>query len=173
MATVAMLLAAVPASATVAFREHYTDDYTFEFECPSGEVLAVVGHAEGTAHIRVGKGRFESAFFAHDNFAFREVAINGSGESLILEANGLFQETRATSLGGTLFTFTSVVAGQPFTVSDPDGNVLVRDRGSIRETIVFDTTGDDEPGGIFIESVDFQVNGPHDGLSFDFCDYLG
>ena len=168
----AALLVVVPASATVAFQDHYSFDYSFSYVC-GVNTIEVVGHADGVAHIRVGKGEFTSAFFAHDNFAFREVHTNPAGDSLVIYADALFQETRATHVEGTIYTFTAVLAGQPFTVSDADGNVLVRDRGAIRETILFDTLGDDTPGGTFIDSISFDVAGPHDGLGFDTCSILG
>jgi hypothetical protein len=60
-----------------------------------------------------------------------------------------------------------------YTVKDGDGNVLVRDRGSFSESIVFDTLGDDTPGGIFIEQVSFRANGLHPGGDFDYCEYFG
>ena len=169
---VGILLAAAPVSATMLVRGngHYHDDYAF-LDC-GGDVL-VEGSVDGVSHLRVGKGSQDSAFFLHDNYALRETWTNRTTHDfLVVTANGLFQETKAVPLGGTVFTFTSVNSGQPFTVRDSDGNVLVRDRGSIRETIVFDTTGDDVPGGIFIESIDFRVNGPHPGLDFDLCGYL-
>ena len=76
-------------------------------------------------------------------------------------------------MDGTIFTFSSVLAGQPFKVTDEDGRVLLRDRGVIRETILFDTLGDDMPGGTFIDSVEFSVSGPQPGLLFDPCSLLG
>ena len=50
-----------------------------------------------------------------------------------------------------------------FTVTDDAGNVIVRDRGSIRETILFDTLGDDSPDGEAIESVSIRASGQHPG----------
>ena len=34
---------------------------------------------------------------------------------------------------------------------DSDGRLVARDRGSVQFHILFDTEGDDVPGGIFIE----------------------
>ena len=138
-------------SATVIFKEHYSDDYAFSYDC-GGTTIEVTGHDDGVAHIRVGKGDFETAFFAHDNYSYTETHTNPDGDFLVITGNALFQETRATHVAGTVFTFSSVVSGQPFTVFDSNGKVLVRDRGSIRETILFDTLGDNMPGGTFIDS---------------------
>ena len=161
-----------PTSATVIFKEHYSDDYAFSYDC-GGTTIEVIGHDDGVAHIRVGKGDFETAFFAHDKYTYTETQTNPDGDFLVITGNALFQETRATHVAGTVFTFSSVVSGQPFTVYDSSGNVLVRDRGSIRETILFDTLGDNMPGGTFIDSLSFDVAGPHDGLGFDTCSILG
>ena len=161
-----------PASATVGFKEHYSNDYAFSYDC-GATTIEVTGHAEGVAHIRVGKGDFETAFFAHDNYSFTETHTNPDGDFLVITGNALFQETRATHVAGTIFTFTAVVTGQPFTVYDSSGTLLVRDRGAIRETILFDTLGDDTPSGDFIDSLSFDVAGPHDGLGFDTCSILG
>ena len=75
---------------------------------------------------------------------------------------------RATPLGGTIFEFEAVEAGQPFVIEDAEGNVVVRDRGALRHRIVFDTLGDDEPGGVLIEELESSVHGPHPGFADDF-----
>lgn len=166
------LLSVAPVSATTIFKEHYSFPYEFSYDC-DGTTIEVSGQAEGVAHLRVGKRDLESAFFAHDNYSFSETHTNPDGEFLVIIGDGLFQETRATHVEGTVFTFTAVNAGRPFTILDADGNVLARDRGVIRVTILFDTLGDDTPGGEFIEELSFEVAGPHDGLGFDTCAILG
>jgi hypothetical protein len=172
VAILATVLVAGSASATVGFRDRYAQDYAFTYQCGAVQI-SVVGHVEGLAQVRVGKGQFESAFFAHDNFAFSETHTNPDGEVLVISGNGLFQETRAVALGDNQFAFSSRLAGQPFTVRDGEGNLVVRDRGVIRQTVIFDTLGDDTPGGIFVEQLSFEVAGPHDGLGFDTCSILG
>jgi hypothetical protein len=163
------LAAASTASATMYDRERYGGEGAYSYD-DCGFWVDVTFTFSGTAHIRTGKGKDAGAFFAHDNYSFREVHTRrDTGETFILRANGVFQETNATRIEGNVFEFTSINAGQPFVVTDSDGNVLVRDRGVIRETILFDTLGDDTPGGEFIASIAFDVHGPHPGLSFDGC----
>jgi hypothetical protein len=54
-------------------------------------------------------------------------------------------------------------------IEDSDGNLVSRDRGVVRRTILFDTGGDQEPGGEFIDLVDLHLAGPH--TTFDkLCD---
>jgi hypothetical protein len=168
-ATLALSVVTGPASATIYSREHYSNDYEFSFD-DCGFWIDVVGHNEGIFQIRTGKGNEAGAFFAHDNYEFSEVGTRrDTGDFITLSGNGLFQETQATRVSGTIFEFTSINAGQPFTVRDSEGNIVVRDRGVIHETILFDTLGDDMPGGEFIEQVSFSFSGPHPGFDLDLC----
>jgi hypothetical protein len=171
-AFMALPLAAGPVGATVILRDHYSDDYAFSFD-DCGYWIDVSGHAQGTAQIRVGKGDLTSAFFLHDNYSFLETwTRRDTGTFFTLGGNGLFQETTATHVSGTIFEFTSINAGQPFLVWDSDGNLIVRDRGVIRQVLQFDTLGDGVPGGEFVADVSFSVHGPHPGLEFDVCAML-
>lgn len=171
-ALLALPLAATPVGATVILRDHYSDDYAFSFD-DCGYWIDVTGHAQGVAQIRVGKGTLETAFFLHDNYSFLETwTRRDTGDSFTLGGDGLFQETKATHVSGTIFEFTSINAGQPFLVWDSDGNLIVRDRGVIRQVLQFDTLGDDVPGGAFIADVSFVAHGPHPGLEFDVCSML-
>jgi hypothetical protein len=83
----------------------------------------------------------------------------------------LFNEVEATHVEGSIFEFRFVEAGQPFVVEDSDGNVVVRNNGSVHGTYLFDTQGDDQPGGEWIADLDFRVAGPHSSLDKDPCDY--
>jgi hypothetical protein len=168
-AFVALTLAAGPVGATVILRDHYSDDYGFSFD-DCGFWIDVDGHATGIAQIRVGKGDLTSAFFLHDNYAFSETwTRRDTGDTFTVRGNGLFQETTATHVEGTVFEFTSINAGQPFTAWDSDGNLIFRDRGVIRQVLQFDTLGDDVPGGEFVADISFSVHGPHPGLEFNPC----
>jgi hypothetical protein len=172
VATVALfVLGTVPAGATVVDRGQYQDTFSDSYsDC--GFLVNVEGEFSGMYRMREGKHKNETAFFLLDNFSYREVHTNPeTGEFFVIHGDGVFNETRAVRLSGNQFEFTSVEAGQPFVVEDSAGNVVVRDRGVIRRTIVFDTEGDDVPGGIFIEDVSVEVSGPHPGFSddFDFC----
>lgn len=160
-----LILSAPSAGATVVDRERYefTDSFTFD-DC--GFEVSVESAGHGVASIRVGTGELDSAFFAHNKYWYTDT-YSANGKFFTITGNGLFQEIRAIPRGGSLFEFTSVEAGQPFTVTDMNGEVLFRDRGAIIQTILFDTEGDDVPGGIFIEEVDLRVAGPHPGFFVD------
>ncbi len=47
------------------------------------------------------------------------------------------------------------------------GTVVLRDRGSLSFTYLFDSGGDSVPGGTFVEDVSLRVSGPHPGFFLD------
>jgi hypothetical protein len=166
------VLSLEPVGATVVERGHYADTFAFSYD-DCGPSVDVEGEFSGVYRIREGKHQSATAFFLMDNFSYREVHTNvDTGESFLLRGNGVFNETKATSTEGNIFEFVSVEAGQPFVVEDSDGDVVIRDRGAIRRRILFDTEGDDVPGGIFIQFVSAEVHGPHPGFFIDFCDIV-
>ena len=173
LVAVLLLVSASPAVAKVIDRGPYSGEYAFSYD-DCGFWVDVEGVFAGTAHFRVGTGPDENAFFLHDNFSFSEVATRrGTTDSFTIWGNGLFQETRATRVDGSVFTFSAVEAGQPFVLVDDEGNVLLRDRGVIRRTILFDTLGDNVPGGEFIADVDLGVGGPHPAFfEFNPCQFF-
>jgi hypothetical protein len=174
-ASLLALAMAGPAGAATILHDHYSDDYAFSHD-DCGFTVDVAGHDEGVAHLRVGKGDLGTAFFLHDNYSFLETwTRHDTGAWIAIGGNGLFNETKAVPVPGAepfTFAFTSINAGQPFTVWDSDGNVIVRDRGVIQQVIQFNTNGDDVPGGEFVADVSFSVAGPHPGLDLDVCTLL-
>jgi len=169
LGAVLALVAASTAAATKYDGGQYAGEDAYSYD-DCGFWVDVAVSFSGTFHLRTGKGKDASAFFLHDNYAYREVHTRrDTGETFILRGNGVFQETKATRIEGNVFEFTSINAGQPFVVTDSDGNILVRDRGVIREVLQFDTLGDDTPGGEFVAAISFEWHGPHPGLDFDGC----
>ena len=162
----AMVVGGPPAGATVIQREHYsgTDEFT-DNEC--GFTLNIVTTFYGQALLRVDKSG--QAFLIKDTFHYRDVATNpDTGQWFVVRGHGTFHDIKATLVEGTIYEFVAVEAGQPFAIEDSDGNVIVRDRGMIRHTYLFDTLGDGTPGGEFIEETDAVVHGPHPGFGDDF-----
>ena len=70
-----------------------------------------------------------------------------TGAFVTITGNAIFNEIKATHLTGNVFEFDAVEAGQPFELYDSNGNLVARDRGSIHHHAVFDTGGDNVPGG--------------------------
>jgi hypothetical protein len=168
----AVLAWALPAHAEVILHEKFADSFSDDFE-----LCGIPVHSEfefsGVTHLRVGKGDLDSAFFRLLRIRTTETITNpANGEFLVIEGNNLLHDTKATPVGGSVFRFTSVEAGQPFVLRDMTGTVVLRDRGVIRTTILFDTLGDDTPGGMTLEELDVSVAGPHPGFFTDddaFC----
>jgi hypothetical protein len=160
------------AGATVVDKGFYSLDFTDSYD-DCGFEVAVEGSASGHFRVRAGKGNAETFFFASDNYSYEETHTNvETGEFFTLSGNAIFNEMTATRVSGSIFEVTAVEAGQPFVVRDSDGNVVLRDRGSIHHHALFDTQGDDVPGGIFIEELEADVHGPHPGFVTDFCEII-
>ena len=164
------LAAALPAAATVIERGHYagTDAWSYD-DC--GPEVGVTAEFGGVFRIRAGKGDAESAFFVADNYWYRETHVRGDGKTAVIEGDGVYNELTAVNVSGSVFEFRTINAGKPFTMSDGEGNVLLRDRGVLEVTFLFDTLGDDTPGGVFVDLVDVSAHGQFPGLEADLCEY--
>ncbi len=163
------LALAFPAAGAMFARGTFADAGTDGYTCGDAEI-AVSWEASGRFHLRTGKGDLDSFFFEHVNIAFHEVHTNlDTGQSFTLSGRLLDKEIRATRVGGTVFEATRIIAGQPFTVRDSDGRVVLRDRGVVVVTYLFDTLGDDVPGGDFLDELSVELRGPHPGWDFDIC----
>lgn len=166
IATLLILAGAIPAQATVIQRERFNDPISEDFEF-CGIAVHEEGQVSGFQQFRVGKGKVESAFFelAHYHWA-TTVTNTENGNFFTLDNHAVVHDVKATRVEGTIFEFTSLEAGQPFVLRDMSGNVVLRDRGVIRTTLLFDTLGDATPGGEVVEGsfVD-DVRGPHPGFS--------
>lgn len=154
-------LAAAGASATVVEKGRITDGtYGFAYDC--GFPVEVTGVASGNFRLRAGSGNDATAFFALDRISFSEIHTNPeTGEWFTLSGHFLNSEVSATRVEGSLFEFRIIKAGPVAVIEDSDGNLVSRDRGLLRRTILFDTGGDQEPGGEFVELVDLDLAGPH------------
>ena len=172
LALVMLAWAALPAQAQVIDRERF--EFSFNDEPSELCGLAVLQDSEvtGTAHVRVGKGKVDAAFFAHVTFQYTDTFTNtANGKFLTIEGHAVFQETKAIPVEGTVFRFIDVEAGQIVVLRDSSGRVVLRDRGAIRSSILFDTLGDDTPGGEELEDrVTIRLAGPHPSFDEDaFC----
>jgi hypothetical protein len=174
-----LLVMAGSAGATIiergSFSEERVDDpYTCGEGADAFDVTVAI-RFDASYFLRVGKGPQAGAFLGHfDVKLYREVHTNvETGEMLVREGRGLFQEIRAVRVEGTVFQFTEVFAG-PITVRDADGNLIARDRGSIHWTYRFDTRGDDEPGGDADTIVDLGTihHGKYPIGDLDYCALL-
>ena len=168
-AAAAVLMTGAPAGATIYERVVYTNHYEFSYdEC--GFPVDVSGDVEQRFRVRSGTGPDEGAFFLRNRYSFTEVHTNPeTGASARIEMHGLYNEVKATRLSGSVFEFVAVDAGQPFSLYDSNGDLVMRDRGSVRLRVVFDTLGDDIPGGEVVTEFEPTLHGPHPSYDADFC----
>jgi hypothetical protein len=163
------LLVALPANAAPIVNERYsgTDSFT---DCGGFQVESTFS---GRVMIKDATPATDGQFFyLQDNYQHRDVITNPvTGEFVVVRGNGIVKEVQARQVEGTVSTFLVHEAGQPFVVEDSSGRVVLRDRGMITLSWVFDTLGDSAPGGEFQGPVVVRVSGPHPGFeeAFDFC----
>jgi hypothetical protein len=163
-------LVAAPAQATVRERIRSQPEWSFMEDC--GFPVQVTGSGSELLIIREGKNKDQGAFPVGARFSYGETWTNPeTGQWFVIRGHVHFNEVEATHVEGSIFEFRFVEAGQPFVVEDSDGNVVERSRGSVHGSFLFDTLGDDQPGGEWIADLDFRVAGPHPGLDKHPCDY--
>jgi hypothetical protein len=157
-------VATAPAPATVVEKGRLVDEpYAFGYDC--GFPVQVTGIGTGNFRLREGKGNDATAFFSLDRISFREIHTNPqTGEWFSLSGHFANNEIGATRVEGSLFEFRIIKAGPVARIEDSEGNLVGRDRGVMRRTILFDTGGDQEPGGEFIDLVDLRLAGPHESF---------
>ena len=167
LATLVVMACAIPAQATVTDQTHYSVSDSFP-DVICGVPVRHDTAVHGVFHIRVGTGDLASSFYFLDNYDGMSLVTNeANGNFVRFEHNGIGHDVKGTRVSGSIFMFTTTEAGQPNTIIDMTGRVVSRDRGVIRETYLFDTLGDDTPGGVYLEQLGLQVNGPHPSFFFD------
>ena len=166
-------LSAAPVDAEVIKLDPIEGTDSFDYsDC--GYPVHVESEFEGKGSLRVGKNKNESVFFLRENVTFREVHTNTlTGEWFVVRGHYSFHEVKATHVEGNIYEITQKQSGQPFVIEDSSGRVVVKDRGVIQFRILFDTGGDDDPGGEFVDFLGFEVHGPHPGFSTNFCSFVG
>jgi hypothetical protein len=110
-------------------------------------------------------------FYFTQQLEYTDVITNPeTGAFFTVSGRSLFKEVRAQLVEGSTFKYRTIEVGQPFVITDMDGNVVLRDSGLIEVTYVFDSLGDSAPGGVLLEEPTLTlVAGPHPGLDLDFC----
>ena len=116
----------------------------------------------GSFRIRAPRNGDGQAFLERFTLKATDTFTNpDNGQSFSFVTNETSNELSTSHVSGNVYEFTTIEAGQPFMIRDSDGNVVLRDRGNIRRTAVFDTLGDGQPGGIFLDETVVRVSGPH------------
>jgi hypothetical protein len=154
-------VAAAAAPAAVVEKGRFVDEqYGFSYDC--GFPVEVTGIASGNFRLRQGTGDDATAFFSLDRISYREIHTNPqTGAWFSVSGHFANNEVSATRVEGSLFTFEIIKAGPVAVIEDSSGNLVSKDRGVVRSTILFDTGGDQNPGGEFVDLIDLRLAGPH------------
>jgi hypothetical protein len=169
----ALLAVSVAASAQATVREmvRFEEEWAFTTD-DCGFPVEVSGSATVLIVLREDKNNDKGAFPVMNRFAYTETWTNPeTGQWFVIRGHVLFNEVKATHLEGSIFEFRFVEAGQPFVVEDSEGKVVERNTGLVSGSFLFDTLGDDQPGGEYLADLDLRVAGPHPGLDKHPCDY--
>jgi hypothetical protein len=161
--------AAPPPTQFLEFRAPFTTPpETMTLSCGGGLTLTVVTTYSGVSSLRESRGVKDPFFHYSERYTETTTITTQSGERFTISGSGVFKEVAVRRVEGSdrLFVFDVLDAGSR-TLRDADGSVLARDRGSTRETILFDTFGDDVPGGQFVDFPDYRENGQHTLLDPD------
>lgn len=161
---------AAPAQAAPIEGEQYSGSDSYDWD-DCGFTIHTDVTFEGTFLLKAPRGGPGSPPYYFDNYEVHET-LTANGRTLTIDHQGLYKDLHITLVGGTVYQFVSMEAGQPFVVRDGDGNVLIRDRGVLRTTFQVDTKGDtDLDNDVFVED-SFEVladHGRHPGFYIDFC----
>jgi hypothetical protein len=161
------IASASAATSRIVERERYSyaDSFSDEF---CGIEVEVDVEGSGLFMIRADRPG-STAFLASNVFEYRDVITNPvTGEWLVLRGKGNFREVRATQVEGDVYRFRAQTAGQHFVIEDRNGDVVYRDRGLLVFEILFDTLGDDQPGGEELSFELVEIRG-HPGYLDDIC----
>ena len=155
-----MLVAAVPASAQIDVRGHDSFTYDDTFSDCGIDDIAVHGVVDSVFLARAVKSSDGQAWFGHNNYDVRETYTNpANGRSFSLQSNGNWREIHAEHLEGNLWRFDWKDSGATFVLRDASGAVLVRDRGTVSGSTVWDLRGDGELGGDFVSEEISRLSG--------------
>jgi hypothetical protein len=163
----------------------YHNTGTFDPECEDVDVSVAYDY-QGVDSVRIVPGSDNQAFLLKDRFRFEEIWSDASTGEVLLVWRGRyrFQEVRADfvpnsdvpddlvppeGLVGPVYRFTAVERGHD-RLRDADGRVLYRTAGLAVYENLFDTLGDQQPGGTSLSFEVVKTVGPHPLVDVDVCD---
>jgi hypothetical protein len=155
------------ALARIVERDRYTftDEWTDEI---CGIDVEIEHEASGVFMIR-SDSKDPRPFYGSDVFEYRTVVTNpANGKWAVERGRGNFRELRATHVEDDIFLFRAQLTGHHFIIENSDGEVVYRERGRLVFEILFDTLGDDVPGGEFLGGELVEIRG-HPGWIDDLC----
>jgi hypothetical protein len=162
------------AQATVVDQGHFTVTDHGEPDGFCGFSFVRDTDISGSYRIRAPQSGGGQAFLQRVNLRETDVFTNtANGKSFSFETSEVSNELSATHVDGNVYEFTTIEAGQPFTLRDSSGQAVYRDRGNIRRVITFDTLGDGQPGGNELSETVVRVSGPHPAFESTDAEFCG
>lgn len=191
--TVCASAAAWPAGATAGERVSYyqpptpyTDHVVVDDIC-EGFVTEI--QFDGIDSFRNVTGSGGQAFLYTDVYTRHEDWTNtATGRTFTIDADATVKETAARrvpkrevpaelvpeeGLIGPIYRFRTLLIGEPFTLRNAMGRVMIHERGLVVFKSLYDTLGDRAPGGRELSFEPARIVGPHPTLKpgFDLCSY--
>jgi hypothetical protein len=120
--------------------DHYrwSDQWTYD-DC--GLPVEAEGTFEGTFRLLDRAG--DSTPYYFDNYNAQVVTRNpANGKWFREEAQGMYRDLSITKIAGTVYQFEAFEVGQPYVLTDMNGQKVYFDRGHLRTTFQVDTKGD-------------------------------
>jgi hypothetical protein len=152
--------------------KHYAwyDAFTYD-DC--GFRVEGSGYGSGMFKLKPGR-RGDPTPYYFDNHESHIITTNpANGKWFREDAQGLYKDQKIVNVEGTIYTFTAVDVGRPYTLTDMEGNRVYFDRGRLVHQFSVDTKGDDDlSNDEFIEGSYSTLadNGGHPGFYIeDWC----
>lgn len=153
----------------------FTDSDTFN-DC--GTTIGYEGHFWGHTTIRDANRSTGGQFFYFRDYSNASETFTdlSTGDFITATASVTFRELqpRVISDDGRIIEWITKASGVHWELRDSDGNLLLRDRGTITERYSFDSLGDGQPGGGDFEWLGVvKKAGQFPSDNVDLCSYVG
>lgn len=164
------LAGAVPAHAAAPV-EQETYEGTFDWEQCDGAYTVTTAFRDKVT-VRDATPNTDGQFFKFSvRYEFTDTVTNPeTGDFITVEGKGVLVEIQPRALGDGVFEYIANDAGH-YTYRDSEGNVILRESGSIATKYIFDSENDSTPGGIELSEDVIRVSGPHPTFP-GYCEYL-
>lgn len=168
VALAALLLVALGGTAQARQKPYDENDYAYDGTDTACAKYDVRWWNWGHTRTDPGTARTNGQFFPFSNlYNGRTVITNPvNGKSITERWSGFLKEENARLLHDAVVSYDTKDVGV-YVVRDRQGRIAYHDHGTIIQTYVYDTLGDSQPGGTFLEDP-VEVKNTWDP-TFDFC----
>ncbi len=149
--------------------------YSFTNEDCEGLFFDVEGSDRGYEIIYNVPGSDGQAFLQDLRYTYHEVWTNpANGHQAFVSGSARSREVKAEHVDGNVWRFLVVLTGKPFVVKNEHGRTVLAEWGRLVRSTDFDTLGDSEPGGEFVDETLLSTRGnwPTWEEDFDWCGFV-